>query len=259
MTTLAADTQRNYSDAVDPWFEELDIIAADTIYEGAAVGANTSGYMRPLVSGDMFRGFAEKQAANESGSAGDVRVKLRRQGVVQLAVTGATARTDVGLPVFATDDNTFTITNSGGSRVGTIAKWVTSTTCLVYFEAEQKATHRRPRQVTKTGDYTILAGDDGTEFNNLGASGTVIFTLPAASALLIGMKVKVRACVASQTVTLAGTAGELITFNDAAANSVSFQTSSEIIGGELEATCVSATKWFISIRAEETQTVTIAT
>lgn len=259
MATLAADTPRNYSAEVDPLFEELDVIASDIIYEGAAVGDNASGYMRPLTSGDSFRGFAEKQVDNSSGSAGDKRVKVRRQGIVQLTVTGASARTDAGKPVFATDDNTFTMTNSGGSRIGTISKWISSTTCLVYFEADQIQTFRRPRQITKTSDYTVLANDDGTEFNNLGASGTVIFTLPAAAATLIGMKVKFRACVLAQTLTVAGTAGELITFNDIAANSVSLQTGNEIAGGEIEATCISAAKWFISLRTEETQTVTVAT
>jgi hypothetical protein len=34
----------------------------------------------------------------------------------------------------------------------------------------------------KTGDYTILSGDSGTIFTNEGASGTVTFTLPIASA-----------------------------------------------------------------------------
>lgn len=258
MTTLALDTPRSFSNEVDPLFEYLPVIAADIIYLGAAVGADTSDNMRPLVSGDWFRGFCEENADNSLGAAGDKKVKLRRRGIAQLTVVGASAATDAGLPVYASDDNVFTLTPSG-SRIGTVAKWITSTTCFVYFEAKQLQAGTRRRQVTKVADYAILDADDGAEFNNLGAVGTVIFTLPAASAARIGMSVLVRAAVAAQTVTLAGTAGELVTFNDAGANSVSFQTGSEIIGGAFRATCISATKWFIEIMAEETQTVTVAT
>jgi hypothetical protein len=258
MTTLATDKPREYSNEVDPLPEALPVIASDIIYEGAAVGANTSGHMRPLVSGDFFRGFAERQADNSAGSATDINVKHTRRGIVQLTVTGASAATDAGLPVYATDDDTFTLTPTG-SRIGTVAKWITSTTCLVLFEAQQLQKGHRARQVTKTGDYSVLDADDGTEFNNLGAVGSVTFTLPAASTARLGMSVTFRACVAAQNMVIAGTAGELITFNDIAANSVTFSTGSEIAGAEVKATCNSTSKWFLSLRTEETQTATVAT
>jgi hypothetical protein len=258
MTTLARDTTRAYSAEVDPLPEELPVIASDIIYEGAAVGANTSGHMRPLVSGDPFRGFCTKQADNSTGSATDINAKLRRQGIVQLTVTGASAATDVGLPVYATDDDTFTLTPTG-SRIGTVTKWITSTTCLVFFQTDALQPRRRPRQVTKTADYTVVDADDRTVFNNLGAVGSVTFTLPAASTARLGMSVTFRACVAAQNMVITGTAGELITFNDIGANSVTFSTGSEIAGAEVKATCISTSKWFLSLRTEETQTATVAT
>jgi len=35
--------------------------------------------------------------------------------------------------------------------------------------------------VTKTADYTVLSGDSGTSFNNIGAGGDIVLTLPAAA------------------------------------------------------------------------------
>lgn len=35
---------------------------------------------------------------------------------------------------------------------------------------------------TKTANYSILSGDNGTRFNNIGAGGAVILSLPAAAA-----------------------------------------------------------------------------
>jgi len=35
---------------------------------------------------------------------------------------------------------------------------------------------------TKTSNYSILSGDNGTRYNNIGAGGTVILSLPAAAA-----------------------------------------------------------------------------
>ena len=138
MTTLAADSKRDYLavDGIEPALGDLPVIASDIVYEGAAVGDNASGYGRPLVDGDPFRGFAARRADNGSGSAGDIDIRTRRQGVVKIAVTGASAVTDVAKPVYATDDNAFTLTPSG-SRIGFVTRWITSTTCHVFFQAEE--------------------------------------------------------------------------------------------------------------------------
>ncbi|MCI0430769.1 MAG: cytoplasmic protein, partial [Rhodospirillales bacterium] len=68
MTTLAADKPRTY-ELGD--VNELPVVAADIIFEGAAVGDNGSGVARPLVAGDPFRGFAIENADNATGAAGD--------------------------------------------------------------------------------------------------------------------------------------------------------------------------------------------
>lgn len=135
MTTLAADSKRDYlNNGLEPMLGDIRVVASDIIYEGAAVGDNGSGYARPLTSGDPFRGFAARRADNSSGSAGDIECRVRRQGEVELSVTGASAVTDRGKPVYATDDDTFTLT-SGGTMIGRVSRWVTGTTCYVVFQA----------------------------------------------------------------------------------------------------------------------------
>ena len=73
MTTLAVNKPRVY-ELGD--INEFPVIASDIIYEGAAVGDNGSGYARPLVAGDPFRGFAERNADNSAGNAGTINVRV---------------------------------------------------------------------------------------------------------------------------------------------------------------------------------------
>ena len=134
MTTLAANKPRAYELGER---NELPVVAADIIYEGAAVGDNGSGYARPLVAADVFLGFAREQAENGT-TAGANGVKLWEKGKIQIAVTGVTGVGDVGETVYATDDDTFTLTASGGSAIGKVARHVSGTTCVVEFEAAQR-------------------------------------------------------------------------------------------------------------------------
>jgi len=133
MTTLAVDAPRTY-ELGD--VNEFPMIATDIIYEGAAVGLDGSGNARPLVAGDKFVGFAESKKDNSTGAAGALRVRVRRYGVVRLAVTGVAALTDVGALVYASDDATFTLTESTNSLIGRIIRWDASTTCYVAFNSQ---------------------------------------------------------------------------------------------------------------------------
>lgn len=110
----------------------------------------------------------------------------------------------------------------------------------------------------KTGDYTVTVSDLGKIFTTRGAAGAVTFTLPAVSSSIPTGVSTLFYNVADQDMIVAGTAGELVTFNDAAANSVAFSTSAEQIGGCLEAVC-DGTSWLIIIHGEETATSTVAT
>lgn len=133
MTTLAADSPRAYQLGDQ---EDYPVIAADIIYEGAAVGENASGYARPLAAADPFLGFAVRKADNSGGAAGDINVTVKTRGRVQLAVAGATAITaNDRQAVYASDDNTFTLTASSNSLIGYVSRWISSGVCIVEFDA----------------------------------------------------------------------------------------------------------------------------
>lgn len=131
MTTLAVDRSRNF-ELGD--YNDLPVVASDIIYEGAAVGDNGSNAHRPLVAGDRFVGFAETRADNASGAAAAINVRVRTKGRVQVPITSIDV-TDLGKPVFASDDDTFTLTQSTSSHIGKAVRFVATGTVIVEFDA----------------------------------------------------------------------------------------------------------------------------
>lgn len=132
MTTLAVDVPRGFSLGD---LDEYPVIAADIIYEGAAVGENASGYARPLVAADPFLGFAMEQVDNAAGSAGDKRVRVLVRGAVTLPISGLAITANDHPPVYASDDNTFTLTSSGNTKIGWVRRWVSTGVAVVEFDA----------------------------------------------------------------------------------------------------------------------------
>lgn len=132
MPTLTQDTPRTYEVGN---INAFPVIADDALFEGAAVGDNGSGYARPLVAGDRFLGFAEEQTNNINGAAGDIRVRVKNVGLIILAVSGAVI-TDVGQPVYASDDDTFTLDAVGNSYIGLVYRWESSGVVVVAFVAQ---------------------------------------------------------------------------------------------------------------------------
>ena len=108
----------------------------------------------------------------------------------------------------------------------------------------------------KTASYAVTASDFGSILTTRGAGSAVTFTLPAASGN--GGHWVEFYNVADQNMFVAGTAGELVFFNDLAGNSISFETSSKKIGGGFRAVC-DGTSWIVVPLATETQTISIAT
>lgn len=132
MTTLAADQARDYYQGD---FHEFPVIAADIIFKGAAVGDNASGFARPLVAGDPFWGFAEYKADNSTGAAGGISVRTKKKGQIKLPVDSL-AITDVGKAVYASDDNTFTLTVGSNSKIGTVSSWISTGFGIIDFAAQ---------------------------------------------------------------------------------------------------------------------------
>ncbi len=129
---LAADTMRTFEQGD---LADLPVAASIKIYEGAAVGDNGSGYMRGLVAGDAFRGFALSQADNSAvATDGNITVNLRQRGRVQLSITSL-AITDVDKDVYASADGTFTLTPEGNTWIGKVIRYVSSGVGIVAFDA----------------------------------------------------------------------------------------------------------------------------
>lgn len=131
-TTLAVNKPRSY-ELGDR--NELPVIAADILYEGGAIGlVDASGHIRPLVGGDRFIGFAESKADNAAAAAAAINARLIECGKIQLSVTGAVI-TDVGQPVYATDDDTFVFNPVGASFIGFVFRFVSAGVVIVDFDA----------------------------------------------------------------------------------------------------------------------------
>ena len=134
MATLAVDKPRVFENHGDtPVYNDLPVVASDILYAGSAIGIS-SGYARPCTTSDEFVGFCIEKVDNSSGSNGDKRVKVLGKGYVKLTVTGVSAVTHVNDTVYLTDDDTFTLTASGGLAIGKVYRWVSGTTAIVYFE-----------------------------------------------------------------------------------------------------------------------------
>ena len=172
MTTLAADQPRDYYLGD---FHNFPVVATDIIYKGAAVGDNGSGYARPLVAGDPFRGFADYQVDNSTGAAGAKKVRTRTRGSIKLAISSL-AITDVGKDVFASDDNTFTLTQSTNTRIGHVSAWLETGYGIVEFRVAEAVIEELTDSTGGTASDTIAntAGANPTtaEFENAVASLT---------------------------------------------------------------------------------------
>lgn len=178
MATLAVDKPRaqQLGDQSD-----IPVIAADIIYEGAAVGiVDASGHARPLVAGDRFAGFAMSRCDNSLGAAAAKNVKVLDVGKAQLPVTGAVI-TDQGQPVYASDDDTFSFVPTGGSFIGFVDRFVSAGVAIVRFDVNGYTDPYGmwPIRETLTGTKTFDAEDCGKAFFCTAAADGDALTLPA--------------------------------------------------------------------------------
>ena len=114
-----------YPVAASTQLYEGDVIASSSGYAGAAAGDGT----------DVVLGVCGEDTDNSAGAAGDKEVPVRAAGALRVPVTGASAVTDVNSAVYW-NGSAFTLTSTDNTRVGTVLRWISSTTCLVYFFAD---------------------------------------------------------------------------------------------------------------------------
>jgi hypothetical protein len=103
----------------------------------------------------------------------------------------------------------------------------------------------------------VTPHDVGKVLTNLDNTGNVAYTFQTAANFKPGDQVTVLSADGG-TLTVNFTAGQLMTFNNAAAGSVALSTAGEIIGGGFLFTCLSAAKWHCAFLTGPAQTVTVA-
>lgn len=108
------------------------------------------------------------------------------------------------------------------------------------------------RVVPKSASYTITPGNDrdDTIFTTRGAAGAVTFTLPPPGRGALGRRYGFRNVVDQNMLVAGAAAGDLVTFNDLAANSVAAQTAGQKIGASMTAECIETVsgtfKWLVT-------------
>jgi len=114
-----------------------------------------------------------------------------------------------------------------------------------------------PVMEVKTASFTATAADSGKIFLIVGATADVNVTLPAIATGPFAFRI-INGSDVSLTATSA-TADTIITYNDLAADSVAFSTSSEKIGGSIEVLCDGTSLFVLARVASIYQTTTITT
>ena len=111
-----------------------------------------------------------------------------------------------------------------------------------------------PKIVSKGASYTVKASESGTIFL---ATAALTFTLPAITDGPFEFRFIV--LVDEDVVIAAATADTLLTFNDVAADSITFGTTGEQIGGNAWVICDGTTLVCVPCLSGEAQTVTVTT
>ncbi len=152
--TLSADI--NVNRYLAQQMRTLAVKGTTTIYRGALVGLDrTSGYARPLQASDQFQGLAYQHCDNSAGSNGDREVILFTRGDFEFALTGA-ARTNIGRPVFATDDNTLTLSGASAAYIGQIIDVPATGKIIVRIDPQRRLTQTViARLDSKTGSAAV--------------------------------------------------------------------------------------------------------
>lgn len=208
MTTLAVNNPRTFALGE---LSEFPVIASDIIYDGAAVGlVDGTGHARPLTSADRFVGFAIEKADNSLGAAAAINIKVRIKGQAQLSVAGAVI-TDIGQPVYASDDDTFTFNPASGAFIGRVRRFVSSGVVIVEFGQEFRDpwAHKTTRE-TLSGTKTFDAEDCGKLFCVDADADADALTLPAIATGLSGLTILAVGAFGTTAVTIDPNSSDMI-------------------------------------------------
>jgi predicted RecA/RadA family phage recombinase len=102
-----------------------------TIYKGALVGVDSTGYAKPAAQGDVrVVGVAYETVAAGAAASGTFTVRAWRRGSFQFNASGM-AITNVGAKVYVTDDNTVQTSSTSTIQVGVITEFISATSVRV--------------------------------------------------------------------------------------------------------------------------------
>lgn len=142
MAALTANKTRDYNEGVPALWGSYEVKDNVLIYAGSAVTmADADGRCRPAVGTDeFFLGFSEQKVdmvTPASLAAGAKECKVRMQGEVALVVTGVSDLTTMGDTVYATADDTFTLTSTSAIAIGKVKRVITASSglCIVKFQS----------------------------------------------------------------------------------------------------------------------------
>jgi len=131
MTALNTDINRVFE--TPSTSNAIPVAEGARIYQDALVGKNAAGYGRPLQAGDTPMGFAKDHIDNTNGVDGEKICELKAKGKASLFISGITIA-DIGRAVYASDDNTFTLTDADNSLVGKLVRFEKSDYGIVAFD-----------------------------------------------------------------------------------------------------------------------------
>lgn len=131
--TEARDPQRKDGSVVS---YKLPASTSTYVYKGTLVSARVAdGYAYASRSGtatDLFLGVAMETKAGD-GTAGSARVQVEKTGSFLFNCSGF-AQTDLGVAVYASDDNTVTKTSTNNQLVGYVAEVISATLVRVRID-----------------------------------------------------------------------------------------------------------------------------
>ena len=136
MAQLTSNKKRTYGQV---GINEVGVKDGAVIYEGSAVSeAAADGYANQLVAAETFLGFCLEKVDNTGGADGAKTVKLQTKGLLE--VSGLTvAATDLGVDIYMSDGDTFTLTSAGNTKVGKLYRFITTTKFILRFDAMNPA------------------------------------------------------------------------------------------------------------------------
>jgi hypothetical protein len=117
---MALSANREIPHYIDQELREYPVEAAKKIFKGALTSFSADGHLQPLVAADnAFGGIAYEASDNTAGSDGDKKCRVYTIGDFEFPLSGAT-QADVNKAVYASADDTLTLTSASNTYVGYI-------------------------------------------------------------------------------------------------------------------------------------------